>query len=248
VYSYDGSSLGGLTIAETVDWDIPSDSLVRNTFGYDETRKLIFQQGVDYASGPTGCQNNADRFGGLAFLGYHINDGELNDTTQPYGCTALDVPTYVYPNGNYVPGELYPHLKVAGYTPNAMVDDLASFMVYFDDYTVVPGETLFVYTSYCSVQDASARGGIGDVADRAKRWFNRHVKSGAYVCGDVDGNSTVNVSDIVMLINFVFGDGGPPEPMAAGDVDCNETVNVSDIVYLIAFVFGDGAEPCADCP
>jgi hypothetical protein len=69
-----------------------------------------------------------------------------------------------------------------------------------------------------------------------------------YVCGDADDNETVNVSDVVHLINFVFGDGPEPIPLEAGDVDCNETVNVSDIVYLIAFVFGDGLEPCADCP
>jgi hypothetical protein len=65
-----------------------------------------------------------------------------------------------------------------------------------------------------------------------------------YVCGDADGNEVVNVSDIVWMINFVFGDGPPPEPMAAGDVDCNGSVNVSDIVFLINFVFGTGDEPC----
>jgi hypothetical protein len=54
----------------------------------------------------------------------------------------------------------------------------------------------------------------------------------------------VNVSDVVLLINFVFGDGPAPEPEPAGDVDCNGTVNVSDVVYLINFVFGTGDDPC----
>jgi hypothetical protein len=65
-----------------------------------------------------------------------------------------------------------------------------------------------------------------------------------YVCCDADDNETVNVSDVVLLINFVFGDGPEPIPLESGDVDCNETVNVSDIVFLIAFVFGDGYDPC----
>jgi hypothetical protein len=69
-----------------------------------------------------------------------------------------------------------------------------------------------------------------------------------FTCGDVDVNGTVNVSDVVYLISFVFGTGGPPRPLAAGDVDCNGSVNVSDVVYLIEFVFGDGPEPCAACP
>jgi hypothetical protein len=65
-----------------------------------------------------------------------------------------------------------------------------------------------------------------------------------YICGDADGNDVVNVSDIVWMINFVFGEGPAPDPEQAGDVDCNGSVNVSDIVYLINFVFGEGFPPC----
>jgi hypothetical protein len=66
----------------------------------------------------------------------------------------------------------------------------------------------------------------------------------SWTCGDCDGNGLVNVSDIVLLINYVFADGPPPYPEWAGDVDCNGTVNVSDVVYLINYVFGEGPEPC----
>jgi hypothetical protein len=65
-----------------------------------------------------------------------------------------------------------------------------------------------------------------------------------YVCGDADANGVVNVSDIVWMINFVFGDGPEPSPLQAGDVDCNGSVNVSDVVFLINFVFGTGYDPC----
>jgi hypothetical protein len=70
------------------------------------------------------------------------------------------------------------------------------------------------------------------------------LKIGPYTCGDADANGVVNVSDIVWMINFVFGDGPEPSPLQAGDVDCNGSVNVSDIVYLINFVFGTGQDPC----
>jgi hypothetical protein len=65
-----------------------------------------------------------------------------------------------------------------------------------------------------------------------------------YVCGDVNTDLVVNVSDVVYLIAFVFGDGPPPVPEASGDVDCNGSTNVSDVVFLIEFVFGDGPNPC----
>jgi subtilisin family serine protease len=69
-----------------------------------------------------------------------------------------------------------------------------------------------------------------------------------YVCGDATGDEMRNVSDVVFLIAYVFGEGPPPDPMEAGDVNCDENINVTDVTYLIAFIFGGGAEPCADCP
>jgi hypothetical protein len=81
-------------------------------------------------------------------------------------------------------------------------------------------------------------------ANRPKLRVYYYAPAQPYVCGDADGNDVVNVSDIVWMINFVFGTGDPPDPMDAGDVDCNGSVNVSDIVYLINFVFGTGQDPC----
>jgi hypothetical protein len=78
----------------------------------------------------------------------------------------------------------------------------------------------------------------------AQGYWQSFESGPAYVCGDADGNDVVNVSDIVWMINFVFGTGDPPDPLAAGDVDCNGSVNVSDIVCLINFVFGTGKNPC----
>lgn len=69
-----------------------------------------------------------------------------------------------------------------------------------------------------------------------------------YMCGDCDGNLAVDIDDVVMLIEYVFGSGPAPEPVEAGDVDCNDSVDIDDIVYTIAYVFSGGPEPCADCP
>jgi hypothetical protein len=67
-------------------------------------------------------------------------------------------------------------------------------------------------------------------------------------CGDVNDDQVINVSDIVYMVVFVFGDGPPPDPVEKGDVDCDGNVNVADVVYLINYVFGSGPPPCADCP
>lgn len=64
-----------------------------------------------------------------------------------------------------------------------------------------------------------------------------------YVAGDVDGNGTVTISDVVFLINYIFaGTQAPPNPSAA-DTDCSGMISISDAVYLISFIFNGGAVP-----
>jgi hypothetical protein len=65
-----------------------------------------------------------------------------------------------------------------------------------------------------------------------------------YTCGDADGDGSVNVSDAVSIINYVFMGGGAPDPMEAGDVTCDGSVNVSDAVFIINYVFIGGNDPC----
>lgn len=51
--------------------------------------------------------------------------------------------------------------------------------------------------------------------------------------GDVDGNGTVDVSDVTSLINAILGS---VDQNAACDVDGNGTVDVSDVTYLINLI------------
>jgi len=65
-----------------------------------------------------------------------------------------------------------------------------------------------------------------------------------YICGDANGDSDVNVSDAVYIINYVFVGGDPPDPLEIADCNCDTDVNVSDAVYIINYVFVGGNEPC----
>lgn len=65
-----------------------------------------------------------------------------------------------------------------------------------------------------------------------------------YSCGDANADGSVNVSDAVYIINYVFLGGEIPQPMASGNVNCDTSVNVSDAVYIINFVFVGGNDPC----
>ncbi len=63
-----------------------------------------------------------------------------------------------------------------------------------------------------------------------------------YLQGDANFDGIFNISDAVYIINHVFIDGDPPQPvMEAGDANDDGEVNVSDAVFLINFIFIPGA-------
>jgi hypothetical protein len=68
-----------------------------------------------------------------------------------------------------------------------------------------------------------------------------------FTCGDADHSFSVNISDAVYLIAYIFSGGPAPNPLDAGDVDCSGSVNISDAVYLISYIFSGGPAPCAAC-
>jgi hypothetical protein len=68
-----------------------------------------------------------------------------------------------------------------------------------------------------------------------------------YSCGDANGDGSVDISDVVYLIAYIFSGGSAPSPLLAGDANCDSTVDISDVVYLIAYIFSGGSAPCAVC-
>lgn len=67
-----------------------------------------------------------------------------------------------------------------------------------------------------------------------------------FVCGDANGDGTINVGDAVTIINYVFKGGPAPVPLAGGDANGDGDCNVGDAVYHINYVFKGGPAPV--CP
>lgn len=68
-----------------------------------------------------------------------------------------------------------------------------------------------------------------------------------YLCGDASGDGSVDISDAVSLIAFIFAGGAPPQPYVAGDLNCSGAVDISDVVFLISYIFNGGPPPCSGC-
>ncbi len=72
-----------------------------------------------------------------------------------------------------------------------------------------------------------------------------HILEGPdYMCGDADASGSIDIDDIVYVIDYVFQGGSEPIPVESGDVDCSGGVDIDDIVYLINHVFQSGLDPC----
>jgi hypothetical protein len=70
------------------------------------------------------------------------------------------------------------------------------------------------------------------------------VKYFQYKSGDANDDGTLDVGDVVYLINYLFKGGPLPAPLLeSGDATCNGTVDVGDVVYLINYLFKGGPAP-----
>ena len=61
--------------------------------------------------------------------------------------------------------------------------------------------------------------------------------------GDANSDGSVNISDIIYLVNYLFRTGPPPEPMRKGDTNGDGEATISDIIYLINYLFKGGPSP-----
>ena len=64
-----------------------------------------------------------------------------------------------------------------------------------------------------------------------------------FVRGDVNGDGRITISDVVYMINYLFGGGSAPDPLELGDANCDGIVDVADVVYLISYLFIGGPAP-----
>ncbi len=69
-----------------------------------------------------------------------------------------------------------------------------------------------------------------------------------FTCGDANGDGSIDISDVVFLISYIFANGPAPAPLLAGDANCDLAIDISDAVYIIQYIFSGGPAPCALCP
>jgi hypothetical protein len=74
--------------------------------------------------------------------------------------------------------------------------------------------------------------------------FEETVYAVHFLCGDVNVDAWVDLSDAVCLLNYLFKGGGPPLAFEMTDVNEDGLLDVADAIYLLNYLFKDGPAPC----
>jgi hypothetical protein len=65
----------------------------------------------------------------------------------------------------------------------------------------------------------------------------------SWLAGDVTGNQTVDLADVVYLLNYLFKAGSIPNPWERGDINGDLEITVADAVYLLNYLYKGGSAP-----
>ena len=121
----------------------------------------------------------------------------------------------------------------------------------------IGGANAYVEDFYIENEELYVFGYFGMAGDKVSGYLAKWTKLDP-ICGDANGDRSVNIGDIVYITNYVFRNsecvtnppiGCPPDNYETGDVNCDGNVNIGDAVYLGNYIFRPGSpEPCAECP
>jgi hypothetical protein len=247
-----------------MDWDIPGDSGTagNNTGSADATRRLLYQQGGEYnQDGAVECQDNDDRYGGVAFAFLRAYWDHDNNGTTSKRWTIRDSAGY----GGYVnsnsrisfpmdAAELYADMESKpGYNPwvhgnpDSQKIDLHTVLTAAFDYDLAIGDTVAVYSVLATVrEDAARQVRIQDLASKGRN-FSYYFGCCRGTRGDLNGDGAeLNVLDLTFAVDRIFRGGTASSCPGEADVNRDKSIlDVLDLTFCVDRIFRGGGAPTA---
>ncbi len=78
-------------------------------------------------------------------------------------------------------------------------------------------------------------------------WLNSPLP---YICGDVNADAVVNLSDVIYLANYLLKGGDPPPvSICRANANGDDAINLSDVIYIANYLLKGGPAPhdCENC-
>jgi hypothetical protein len=185
---------------------------------------------------------NSARMFGAFFWG----EPEPNQPPDPF---SLLLPQ----NGDTILGELFLDWQDAS-DPNA--SDWITYSLYVSptdqfipDSTLVIDSLVMSQTNVSLEEDSTVYWWKVRAQDRwgESRWSNQVWSFDMENYGDANGDGQIDISDVILLINYLFIGGSPPEPLSGGDANGDCLVDIADVVYLTNYLFVGGSIPRPGC-
>jgi hypothetical protein len=224
------------------DWDVGDAQ--NNWVAMDPTHNLMYQWDV------------ADPnivFGMMKAPFYAFNNTDSCNYAVPmYNMVAVSNPRYIYPNAGFCTDwgldSLYYLMTTPGYYNTATSDtDMSQLMTGAPFDLPVGGKHVEVWIDFG--RNMSLDGLTW------QQWWHRVLRYAGFYRGDVNASDTlelpsIDASDLVYLINYLFNNGPAPKPYAdQGDVNADGITNIADCVYLLNYIFiCEHKDPCMCLP
>ncbi|MCH7690921.1 MAG: hypothetical protein IIA17_07755 [candidate division Zixibacteria bacterium] len=269
VWSLDSLALSDLVIGEVIDWDIPSDSGVRNSGETDGSRNLLYCFGAEFnQDSSVECQDNDLRYGGMSY-GYYKRYAADFDSLAWFVLDSVPYGGYHEANTRYVDSgwddnQLYQNMSETSglrawshsHSDSQQVN-LHSVLTYEFQIDINPGDTLVFYSIMATVrnsdeesfQTGSSR--IKELADKGQN-FIRYFGCCHNLRGDLntDGKDA-DVVDLAFIVQRIFHGGPPPTCAGEGDVNADGSpTDIVDLTFLVDVIFRGGPPPysCGEEP
>jgi hypothetical protein len=139
-----------------------------------------------------------------------------------------------------------PHGELVGMTPQETVDTLYYQCLEWDNDVCLSWQQV-QFPPYDSMQIVIDTTLMLDTV-LVKVTQHGYVGIVPWICGDYNGDQNVNLTDVTLMVNYLFSGGPPPSNFAPIDVasPCEFQINLTDLTLLVNRLFLGGA-PLSCC-
>jgi hypothetical protein len=88
----------------------------------------------------------------------------------------------------------------------------------------------------------------GESAETPGEEWGFTVRGRPFRRGDADANGSLNITDPIRILNYLFSGGEAPSCLETADGDASGSINITDPIYLLGFLFQGGPGPPAPFP
>lgn len=166
---------------------------------------------------PLDVLNSPDTSGGFDLL--------ISVYAEPYSESLMMPPPFRGPQGQPV-GGTYQQVEDSILYRCNMWDD--GDCIEWEQVSLPPYDTVVIYSEELWINDL--------VGDTSVIHINRRA------CGDMNNDYLVDLSDLIVLVNYLFMGGPPPDDEILANVNASPdgAIDLSDLIRVVGFLFSGG--------